>query len=114
MVADLTYQQRKQETTMKAAAQSKNLDRSASDIRDRLAWKVIGKRGAKRLQQVTLWEKEMVDRLGNVVEEVQDGQNQDRRKRRHSGGSSPLQTREKRGKVQPADFGGEERSVVGE
>ena len=112
MVADLTYQQRKQEKSMKADAQAKNLDRSATDIRDRLAWKVIGKRGAKRLQQVTLREKEVVDRLGNVVEEVQDAQ--DRRKRRRSGGSSPLQTREKRGKVQPADFGGEGRSVEGE
>ena len=116
VVADLTYQQRKQETNMKADAQSKNLNRSNSDIRDRFAWKVVGKRGAMRLQQVTLWERESVDRLGNVVEDRQD-QNQERRKRgrRTSGESSPTQPREKRGKVQAADFGVVEgRSVARE
>ena len=109
VVADLTYQQRKQETTMKTDSQSKNLNRSESDIRDRVAWKVIGKRGGKRLQQVTLWDGETVDRLGNVVEGGQEGQRQVRRKRGRSGsgGSSPIQTREKRGKVQAADFGGQ-------
>ena len=47
---------------------------------------------------------EKVDRFGNVVEEELEG-GQDRRKRRRSGGSSPNQAKEKRGKVQAADFG---------
>ena len=103
VVADLTYQQRKYEATMKTDAMAKNLERTEEDIRDRLAWKVLCKRGAKRLQKVVMWEREKVDRLGNVLEE--GVQAEDRRKRRRSGGSSPHQSRDKRGKIQAADFG---------
>ena len=112
VVADLTYQQRKSETKLKSDAQSKNLERSEEDIRLKKVWKVLGKRGARRLQQVLLRQGELVDQHGNVMEEAGS---QDRRKRRFSGGSSPSQGAGKKGKVQAADFGvgkeleGEER-----
>ena len=102
VVADLTYQQRKYETTMKNDALAKNLERTEGEMRDRLAWKVLGKRVAKRRQQVVMCERERVDRFGNMVEEGDLAE--DRRKRRRSGGSSHQQ-RDKRGKVQGADFG---------
>ena len=49
IVADLTYQQRKHESSLKTDVQAKNLKRSEEEIRDKKAWKGIGKRGAKRL-----------------------------------------------------------------
>ena len=106
VVADLTYQQRKYESNMKSDSQSKNLKRSEEEIRDKQAWKVVGKRGARRLQQVVLREGETVDRMGNVVEILET---REKRKRRGSGGSSPQHNREKRGRVMARDFGVEGR-----
>ena len=84
IVADLTYQQRKYEASLKTESQSKNLKRSEEEVRDKQVWKVIGKRGARRLQLVVLREGEMVDKSGNVVEVMEDDQERDNRKRRNS------------------------------
>ena len=66
VVSDLTKLQRQDEADMRKEAAAKNLERGQEQIDKGEAWKVIGKRGSKRLQLVQLYKDEIVSELGEV------------------------------------------------
>ena len=66
VVSDLTRRQRNEEVDMRKLAASKNLELSREEIDKGEAWKVVGKRGAKRIQLVKLYRDEMVTVTGEV------------------------------------------------
>ena len=105
MVSDLTRLQRNEEVDMRKLAASKNLELAREDIDKGEAWKVVGKRGAKRIQLVKLYRDEMVSETGEVrlrEDSVVRGG-----KRGRSPGNSPSQP-SSRPRIQPGDFGDRE------
>ena len=105
VVSDLTRMQRSEEVDMRKLAASKNLDLAREDIDKGEAWKVVGKRGAKRIQLVKLYRDEMVSETGEVrlrEDSVVRGG-----KRGRSPGNSPSQP-SSRPRIQPGDFGDRE------
>ena len=105
VVSDLTRKQRNEEVDMRKLAASKNLELAREDIDKGEAWKVVGKRGAKRIQLVKLYRDEMVSETGEVrlrEDSVVRGG-----KRGRSPGNSPSQP-SSRPRIQPGDFGDRE------
>ena len=101
VVSDLTRFQRKDEAELRKQASSKNLQRSREQIDKGEAWKVIGKRGNKRLQLVQLYKDEMVMETGEVrtKETVVVGQKRVRSPEQN------LPMPRSRMRVEPAEFG---------
>ena len=101
VVSDLTKMQRKDEADLRRQATSKNLTRSQEEIDKGEAWKVVGKRGSKRIQLVQLYQDEIVTETGEVrLREEMRG----RTKRGRSPGSSPSGPRTRQ-RIEPGEFG---------
>ena len=98
VVSDLTRMQRSEEGDMRKLAASKKLISSQEEIDKGEAWKVVGKRGAKRLQLVKLYRDEIVTETGEVklTQQVRG------EKRGRSSGNSPSQV--SRPRIQPENF----------
>ena len=93
--------QRQDEVDLRKQAASKNLERCQEVIDKGQAWKVVGKRGNKRIQLVELYKDEMVIQTG----EVQLKENTEiRRKRGRSPGLTPPRHSSKQ-RIEPGDFG---------
>ena len=107
VVSDLTRRQRNEEVDMRKLTASKNLELSREEIDKGEAWKVVGKRGAKRIQLVKLYRDEMVAVTGEV--RLREGMGSVSRggKRGRSPGNSPTHP-SNRPRIQPGDFGDRE------
>ena len=77
------------------------MNRSKEEIDKGEAWKVVGKRGCKRIQLVTLYKEEVVLETGEV--RMRDGM-EGRSKRLRSPELSPLRPRT-RVRIEPGEFG---------
>ena len=66
VVRDLTARQRVRKHEMGSEATKSNLERQQEDIEGNLAFKVIGKRGEKRVINAPLRKGEVVNELGEV------------------------------------------------
>ena len=107
VVSDLTKMQRKEESDLRLQASSKNLNRSREEIDKGMAWKVVGKRGCKRIQLVQLFKDEEVLETGEVrVKEMAEGA----AKRRRSPEKSPARPRSKQ-RIEPGNFGDNSEEV---
>ena len=104
VVSDLTRRQRNEEVDMRKLAASKNLELSREEIDKGEAWKVVGKRGAKRIQLVKLYRDEMVTVTGEVRLREDMGSVGRGGKRGRSPGNSPTHP-SSRPRIQPGDFG---------
>ena len=102
VVSDLTKKQRSEEAELRKLTASKNLLLSQEEIDKGEAWKVVGKRGNKRIQQVRLYRDEVVTQTGEV--RLRDALGEGRGKRVRSPGSSPTQPRS-RPRIEPGEFG---------
>ena len=101
VVSDLTKLQRKDEADLRILAASKNLERSKEEVDKGQAWKVVGKRGNKRMQMVQLHKEEMVSETGEVrLKERTEGAG----KRIRSPGQSPSRPKSRQ-RVNPGEFG---------
>jgi hypothetical protein len=107
VVSDLTKMQRSEEAELRKLAASKNLVLTQQEIDKGEAWKVVGKRGNKRLQLVRLYRDEMVTETGEVSLREAQGV---RGKRGRSPGSSPSQPRTRQ-RIMPVEFGDREERV---
>ena len=101
VVSDLTKMQRREEADLRKEASSKNLIRSKEEIDKGEAWKVVGKRGSKRIQLVQLYKDEVVIETGEV--RWREGM-EVRSKRGRSPELSPLRPRSRQ-RIEPGDFG---------
>ena len=101
VVSDLTRLQRKDEADLRRQAASKNLERSREEVERGEAWKVIGKRGCKRIQLVQLYQDETVTATGEVrLRDTAEGGT----KRGRSPNLSPVWPRNRQ-RVAPGEFG---------
>ena len=71
---------------------TKNLSRTKDQVDKRKAWKVVGRKGQRRLLLVTIGEEETVDKNGQII---QTGTRQ-KRKDRDATGETPSPRREPR------------------
>ena len=101
VVSDLTKLQRREEAELRKQAAAKNLNRSKEEIEKGEAWKVLGKRGCKRIQLVQLYRDEIVLETGEVRIKVAADVGS---KRVRSPGQSPLRPRNKQ-RIEPGEFG---------
>ena len=101
VVSDLTKLQRKEEADLRRQASAKNLNRSKEEVEKGEAWKVVGKRGCKRIQLVQLFRDEIVLETGEVRMKVGTDVGS---KRVRSPGQSPLRPRNRQ-RVEPGEFG---------
>ena len=100
VVSDLTKMQRQDEVDLRNQASSKNLERSQEQIDKGEAWKVLGKRGNKRIQLLQLFKDEIVTELGEVRrKEVVEAS-----KRGRSPEQSPIRPRNRQ-RIEPGEFG---------
>ena len=98
VVSDLTKMQRQDEADLRKLAASKNLERSQEEVDKGLAWKVVGKRGNKRIQLVELYKDEIVLQTGEVQLAEARG------KRNRSPGLTPPRQSSKHW-IEPGEFG---------
>ena len=110
VVSDLTKMQRNDEADLRKLTASKNLDLTQEQIDKGEAWKVVGKRGNKRIQLVRLYRDEMVTEIGEV--RLRDALGV-MGKRGRSPGSSPSQPT-RRQRIEPGEFGDREVGVRGD
>ena len=110
VVSDLTKMQRNDEADLRKLTASKNLDLTQEQIDKGEAWKVVGKRGNKRIQLVRLYRDEMVTETGEV--RLRDALGV-MGKRGRSPGSSPSQPT-RRQRIEPGEFGDREVGVRGD
>ena len=101
VVSDLTRNQRKEESDLRKQASAKNLIRSREEKEKGEAWKVVGKRGNKRLQLVQLYKDKIVLETGEVrMKEVVDGASMKARSPVHSFVRPLIRQR-----IEPGNFG---------
>ena len=89
---DMTIAQRRNEQKLRQDSLSKNLSRTKDQVDKRKAWKVVGRKGQRRLLLVTIGEEETVDKNGQII---QIGTSQ-KRKHRDATGETPSPRREPR------------------
>ena len=101
VVSDLTKLQRQDEADLRKQAAAKNLERSKEDVDKGEAWKVVGKRGSKRIQLVQLFKDEIVMETGEVrIRESAVGGS----KRARSPHQSPKRPTSRQ-RIEPGEFG---------
>ena len=105
--SDLTKMQRNDEVELRKLAASKNLVLTKEDIDKGEAWKVVGKRGNKRIQLIRLYRDEMVTETGEVRFRETLAM---RGKRGRSPGSSPSLPRSRQ-RIEPGEFGDREEGA---
>ena len=71
VVPDLTAQQRKEEKDLTKVAVEKNINRSEEEVSKNWVWKVVGRKGEKRIRRVTMWEDERLNPNTGMTERLE-------------------------------------------
>ena len=108
VVSDVTKMQRNDEAELRKLTASKNLLLTQEEIDKGEAWKVVGKRGNKRIQLVRLYRDEMVTETGEV--RLREALGVRGKRGRSPGGSSPSQP-SSRPRIEPGEFGDREEGA---